>query len=245
MPDQQPYHSMTAKRKRRIAALAAMVAVAWLFHAPLLRGLAGLLIVDQPTDDYDCVCISAWGDRPNGDRCLDAAANLYRRKPACRVLLIAPTPSRLEASGVVTSFASPNRKELHERGVPQAAVSILHSQRWNDWATARALAAWMGKHPGRCVVMLCGQFHSGQFRRALDSVLEPDQAALVHVCALPNRDYDDANWWTRRGGYRAFGGSWLLRFQGWLGGGDAPQTPETSADDYERDFLHAFRENTP
>ena len=82
-------------------------------------------------------------------------------------------------------------------------------------------------------------------RRAMDAVLEPDAAASVHLRALRNRDYDDTNWWTRRCGYRAFGESWLLRVQGWLGGGDAAKMPERNAKDYERDFLHALPESTP
>jgi len=236
---------MTTKRKRRIVVLAVVVAAVCLFHAPLLRGLAGFLIVDQPTGDYDCVCISPWGNNPNGDRCYDVAADLYRQKPSCRILLVAPDPNRLEKIGAITSFASMSRRELFARRVPQEAVSVLRGQRWNDWATVQTLAAWMRDHPGHSVVLLCGQFHSAQLRRAADAVLEPGDAASVRVRALPNRDYDDTNWWTRRCGYRAFGGHWLLRIQGWLGGGAAAQMPERNADDYERSFLQAFQEKTP
>jgi hypothetical protein len=236
---------MQRKRKWRIVALAILVAAACIFHVPLLRGLAGLLIVDQPADDYNCVCIAAWGDNPNGDRCYNAAADLFHQKSSCRVLLIAPEPNRLDEIGVMPSFAAMSRRELGARGVPHEAVSVVRGERFNDWATARTLAAWLRDHPGNSVVLLCGQFHSSQLRRALDAVIEPADAASVRVRALPSRRYDDTNWWTCRPGFRAFGGSWLLKFQGWLGGGDAAQTPERSADDYERDFLHALPENTP
>ena len=235
---------MTAKRKRRIVVLAVVVA-ACIFHAPLLRGLAGFLIVDQPTGDYDCVCVCAWGDNPNGDRCYDVAADLVRRKPSCRVLLVAPTPNRLEEIGAISSLASKTRRALFARGVPQDAVSVLPGERWNDWATARALAGWLHDHPGNSAVLLCDQFHSAQLRRVLDAVLDSANAASVRVRALASREYDNTNWWTRRCGYRAFGGSWLLRFQSWFDSGDAAQTPERNADDYERDFLGALPENTP
>jgi hypothetical protein len=236
---------MTARRKWRIAVLAVVVAAVWLFHAPLLRGLAGLLIVDQPTDDYDCVCISSWGYYPNGDRCYDVAAELYRRKPSCRILLVAPAPNRLAQIGATPSFESMSRRELLARHVSQEAVSVVRGEPWNDWATARALAGWMSDHPGHGVLLLCGQFHSGQMRRAMDAVLEADAAASLHVRALPDRNYDDTNWWTRRCGYRAFAGSWMLRLQSRTDGCDAAKPPEKKADDYERDFLHALPENTP
>jgi hypothetical protein len=236
---------MTAKRKRRIIVLAAFIAAAWLFHAPLLRGLAGLLIVDQPTDDYDCVCISAWGDRRNGDRCYDVAVELYRKKPSCRILLIVPEPNRLEEIEAIASFATISERELLARHVPPGSVSVLRGQRWNDWDTARALAAWLHDHPGKSVLLLCGQFHTAQLRSALDSVLAPDKAASVRVHALRHRECDETNWWTCRAGFRMFGGSWLLRLQTWLTGGDTPPSPEKCADDYERDFLKRFQEDAP
>ena len=236
---------MTTRRKWRLVVLAIIVAVAWVCHAPLLCGLAGFLIADQPTDDYDCICISSWGHHPSGDRCYDVAADLYRRKPSCRLLLVAPDVNRLEQTGVMPSFESMSRRELRARHVPQEAVSVLRGQQWNDWATARVLAGWMGDHPGHGVLLLSDRFHSGRIRRAIDAVLEPDAAASVHLRALRNRDCDETNWWTLRSGYRAFAECWLLRIQGWLGGGDATRIPEQNADGYERDFLHALPENTP
>jgi tetratricopeptide (TPR) repeat protein len=155
---------MTAKRKRRIVVLAVVVAAACIFHAPLLRGLAGFLIVDQPIGDYDCVCLCAWGDNPNGDRCYDVAADLYRRKPSCRVLLVAPNPNRLEEIGAIPSLASKTRRALSARGVPQDTVSVLPGERWNDWATARFFA-------GRSAEA------EGGYRRALEMNSQNAQAA--------------------------------------------------------------------
>jgi hypothetical protein len=234
---------MTAKRKWRIAALAVVAAAACLFHAPLLRGLVRLLIVDQPTDDYDCICICSWGHYPSGDRCYDAAAESYRRKPTSRILVVAPISNRLEDLGAIPSFDSISRRELTARRVPQSAISIVYAKPWNDWAAAQAIAAWMSNHPGRRVLLLNAQFHSGQMRRAIDDVLEPDAAASLFVKALPDRDCDDTNWWRQRAGYRAFAESWLLRLQSRTD--EDAKRPARSADDYERDFLRAFREGTP
>ena len=183
--DQQLFHGMTTRRKWRIVILAVVVAVACLFHAPLLRGLAGLLIVDQPTDDYDCVCISSWGHHPSGDRCYDVAADLYRRKPSSRILLVAPDVNRLEEIGAMPSFESMSRRELRARHVPQEAVSVLRGEQWNDWATARALAGWIAITPA--IACCCSAIDSivAQMRRAMDAVLEPDAAASVHLRAVP------------------------------------------------------------
>ena len=90
---------MTRKRKWRLAVAAAVLIAVCLVHAPILRGLAGLLIVDQPTDDFECVCIAAWGYSPAGRQYYDMAADLHRGKPACRILLVGPDPNRLEQIG--------------------------------------------------------------------------------------------------------------------------------------------------
>jgi hypothetical protein len=233
---------MTPKRKWSVLLAAVVLIAVWLVHAPLLRGLAGLLIVDQPADDFDYVCIAAWS---SGDRCYDVAGDLHRKTPARRILLIGPSQNRIEQIGAMLSFEAISRRELNARDVPPDAISFIPGGRWNDWADARALAAWFRAHPGNSVLLLCDQFHSAQFRRALNAVLDPADAARVRVRALPSRQYDDTNWWKLRCGYRAFGGSWLMRFQSWLGGGDVPQSPERNADDYERDFLQTLPERMP
>ena len=236
---------MTARWKRRILISAVVVAAACLFHAPLLRGLANFLVVDEPTRSVDYICVTSWGYRPDGDRCYDVAGELHRKNPSCRILLIEPNHSRLVQIGAVKSFASVSQRELGSRGVPSEAISILRCEPWNDWATARALADWLRDHPNNSVLLLCGQFRSAQARHTLDAVLHRAEAARVRVRALPSRQCDETDWWTSRRGYLEFGDHWLMRIQNRLGGGDAMQPPERNAEQYERDFLRTLPEALP
>jgi hypothetical protein len=237
-----PLETMTPKRKWCLLLAAVVFITVAIAHAPILRGLAGLLIVDQPTDDFDYVGITAWS---GGDRCYDVAGDLRRENPARRILLIGPGENRIEQVGAMPSFEARSRRELTARDVPPDAISFIRGGRWNDWADARSLAAWLRAHPGNSVLLLCNQFGSAQFRHVLDAVLDTADGARVRIRALPSRQCDDTNWWKLRCGYRAFGGSWLMRFQSWLGGGDVPQSSERNADDYERDFLQTLPERTP
>jgi hypothetical protein len=236
---------MLKKQKWRLLLAAAVLVAVWIVHVPILRGLAGPLIVDQPTDDFDYVCLLAWGSEAEGDRCYDKAGELYRERPSRHVLLVGQSRNRVEEIGVVPSFEEIARRELGARSVPPQAISLLCGGRWNDWANARSLASWLREHPGNSVLLLCNQFHSAQVRHALDDVLDPDEVARARIRALPSREYDDTNWWKLRCGYRAFGAGWLMRFQGLFGGGDVPQLPERSAEDYQRDFLRTLPERTP
>lgn len=236
---------MKAKWKRRLIVAAVIAAVAVLFHAMLLRGLAGFLIVDEPTGESDCICSYSWGCGSDGKEFYDTAAQFQREKPTHRILCIAPAPNRLEQIGATPSSASIGRRELAARGVPQEAITIVRGQRWNDWANVRALKVWLRDNPNHRVLLFCDQFHSSRIRYVLDAVLDSAEAARVRVRAMQNEKYNDTNWWTSRCGYRAFGGSWLLLLQTWFVG-DSPDRPaERNADAYQRDFLQALREKTP
>jgi hypothetical protein len=236
---------MTKRRKWSAALAAAALIAVCLCHSPILRGLAHLLIVDQPTDDFDYVCIAAWGRGGGDGRCYDVVRDLCREKPSRRVLLVGPDASRLEQIGAMPSFDVIGRRELGTRGVPQDSISLLRGGCWNDWQDARALAVWLTDRPGVSVLLLCDQFRSAAVRHTLDVALGPADAARVLVRALPNESYDDTNWWRRRCGYRGFASAWLLRIQIWLNSGDAAPPREGSADQYQRDFLQRQPQRAP
>jgi hypothetical protein len=236
---------MTRKRKWAVVFAAAALIVVCLLHAPILRGMARLLIVDQPADDFDYVCIATWGHGGGDDRCYDLVGDLCREKASRRVLLVGPDASRVERIGAMPSFEATSRRELGARGVPRDSILWLRGGRWSDWENARALAAWLTDRPGAVVVLLCDQFRSATVRRILDVVLGPADAARVLVRALPSESCDDTNWWRRRCGYRAFAGGWLLRVQNWFNSGHAESPPESNADQYQRDFLQRLPQRTP
>ena len=60
--------------------------------------------------------------------------------------------------------------------------------------------------------------------------------------ADPRRN--ETNWWTYRGGFRAFGIAWLLRLQDWFGGATAEEPRLLSAEEYERRFLQSVKEKS-
>jgi hypothetical protein len=217
------------------------VAAAWLFHGPLLGGLARPLIAHQPAGDFNCIGVIARTYGPDGDRCYDVAGELFREKTARRVLLVGFRPGRLVEIGVLPSFEESGRREFARRGVPPEAISVAPGDGGSYRATAGTLAAWLRNHPDASVLLFCSQFRSAHLRRALDAVLGPAQSGQVRLRPLPDRRFNETNWWMCRPGFREFGIAWLMRLQGWLGGGQAVQPPQESADDYERDFLRGAK----
>jgi hypothetical protein len=233
---------MTAKWKRRTAAAAAVLVAAWLLHAAVLRGLAAPLVVDQPPGDFDCICISSWSFGPDGGWCYDKVAQLQKERAARRILLI-ESWGRLESIGAAPSFAATSGRELESRGVPREAIAIVRSLPHSHRAAARSLASWLESEPRATVLLLCDEFHSALVRRALDRALAPADAARVRVGALRGRRVNAENWWTSRGGIRAFGIQWLLWLQSRLDEEELP--PSAGVDDYQCEFLASLEERAP
>ena len=97
---------------------AVLAAAGWLFHGPLLAGLARPLIANQPAGDFDCIGVIARTDGPDGDRCYDVAEELFRQKTSRRVLLVGSRPGRLVEIGVLPSFHELGRREWTAAGCP-------------------------------------------------------------------------------------------------------------------------------
>jgi hypothetical protein len=229
-----------AKSKWLAAGAVAIAAAALLFHSPLLRCLAGLLIADEPVGDCQYVGVLEWYGRPDGDRCYDVAAELCRSRPSRGLLLVESGRSRLVEMGVLPSFEAISRRELKTRGPLPQTVSVIASDGFDDWAKARALRAWLADRPSGSVVLLCGAFRSAHLRYVLDAVLDPTQAARSRVRPLPDRRFDETNWWTSRDGIKAFGFAWLRQLHGWFAGGDHLPPSSCRVDEYENRVRQAL-----
>jgi hypothetical protein len=222
-----------------------VIASLWFGHGFLLSSVARLLVVDEPTDSFQYIAISGRETEPNGDRCYDAAVALFHQNPSCHILLIGPAPGRLMEIGVLASFETFSRHELSARGVPRNAVLSISSDGYDDWAKARALRAWLRDRPSATIVLLASRLGSAHFRHVLNAVLDSPQAAHVHLRALPDRRYDETNWWMSRSGYKGFGMAWLLQFRAWCAGGDHQPPPLHSVHDYEHSLRLTLSEAAP
>jgi len=233
------------KWKWRLAAVTVLAAAVWFAGAPLLRGLAGLLVVDEPCLDCGMVCVLPWGQQPDGDGAFAAAVELLRLHPSAGILVVEPPTERAVAVGVLDSFGTLAHRELSSRGVPSESIASVRCDRWSYESVARALAGTVRERPGVIFAVLCDRFRGAQLRAALDAALDPAAAARVRVRSIRDRRFDEMDWWTCRCGFRAFGFEWLARIQSRLWGDDAPPPPERNADAYERDFLRASEALSP
>src|SRR5262249_24337204 len=115
--DQAASAGARKNRKRRwirrlLVALILATCLYW-SHVPILPGVAGYLVVDEPTAAADYVLILPGVDGRN-----DYAAQRYHSGSVSRILLVKHPAGRLERMGLQASFESLTRRELASRRVP-------------------------------------------------------------------------------------------------------------------------------
>ena len=224
---------MTVKRKWTVVLVAGLAAVVLLCHAPVLRGLAGFLVADESAGPFEYVGLFNFDHEPDGRYSCDAAAELYRSESVGGILLIDNRSDRLIETGGLPSFETLVCNTLEPQGVSLEAVKATRSDGFDDWAKARAIRAWLSDRPNATLLVFCDRFRSAHVRYAIDTIVDSSAAARVGVRGLPDRRYDETNWWTSRVGIKAFGFAWLRRIHGWFAGGEHPSPPSAGADAYE------------
>lgn len=164
----------------------------------LLAGFGWLLIWDDPPTEFNTVLMLG------GDRCHEGAAILLRQDPSRKILLIRSAPDNLVKCGALPAGEITARRLLQERGVPPCAILTADGQARSACECARLLQHWMTGHPGGRVLALCDRFDSRRMRLILDHALDGPSSERVAVHGLPDRIYDESNWWRTRRGVKQF-----------------------------------------
>jgi hypothetical protein len=111
---------------------------------------------------------------------------------------------RSEVIGAVAPQAILEREVLQSRGVPGSAIEIIPGHARTEWHAARLLDRWLQQHPDATIAILTERFHSRYFGRVLYSGLGEAERSRVHLRALPDRVYDESNWWQHKEGLLGF-----------------------------------------
>lgn len=223
------------QRLHRPAILLVVLACVCLCHRPVLRAVAGLLIVDQHPTAIDIIWIqSENGLNCDGARGYDHAASLYHEDTSRGVILTRPYPNRLVRTGVVPTFEEISRCELAARGVPEEAVTVLDGTAQNPWQEARNLGTWLEEHADADVLLLCDRFGSRRWQFILNTVLGQHRADAVKILALPDGGYDETNWWKSRSGVKDLFYRYVALVYAWCRITDTPERSPWDPDKYER-----------
>jgi len=207
------------RARRRWIALGATLAVcvlAWLLRAQLLEGAARFLSVRDPLARADAIFVLG-GDpdiRPY------AAAALYRRGLAPRVLVPGMETGRLAGDGLIPTQTQLFLGVLRREGVPDSAVQVLNMPGGTSSTTedARVLAGWARRGGARTIIAVTTTYHTRRTRLALRRALEGTGVRLM-MYGAPTRGYDESDWWRSESGLTTYFNEYvkLLRYE--LAGG--------------------------
>jgi uncharacterized SAM-binding protein YcdF (DUF218 family) len=128
-----------------------------------------------------------------------AAAALYKRGFAIKILVANVQMGRAERLGLVTSHTQLNRDVLLKLGVPEAAVDTFGENVSSTHEEAQALREWALASQAKRVIVPTELFAARRTRWIFDRELGPIGVDVI-VHAFRPADYTLANWWRHRYG---------------------------------------------
>jgi uncharacterized SAM-binding protein YcdF (DUF218 family) len=182
-----------------LALLVACLALLWGLRAPLLTGAASLWIVSDEMSAADAIVVLGGGldTRPA------AAAQLYKRGLAPRILIADTDSGPTGEAGTVSGHTAANRAALIKLGIPQEAIQLFGRHPSSTYEEARALEAWAAATGARRVVVPTEIFVTRRARWIIDRQLAA-VGARVSVYAVAPRGFDRTNWWRHAQGVVSF-----------------------------------------
>src|SRR5262249_59507168 len=166
---------------------------------PLLRGVADFWIVSGEVMQSDVVAVLGGqiDVRPF------AAADLYNRGLAKKVLVSNNQETRAAAIGAVQGHTQSNRAVLLKLGVPENAIELFGQANKSTRDEAVALREWVERHGAKSVIIPTEVFAGRRVRW----VFAREFAGLdvrINVLSLEPVDYTRTEWWKTDVGLMTF-----------------------------------------
>jgi uncharacterized SAM-binding protein YcdF (DUF218 family) len=190
-------------RRRPLLILAcsflALLIVAWIFRAPLLKAMARFWIVDEPIGVADAVVILGGGlqSRPF------AAARFVEQGLTTNVLLMCPLPNASERRGTSPGDCELSRAIMLKKGVPDIYIHFTGTNVTSTFDEARAIRVWASEHHPKVLLIPTDVFHTRRVKWLLQKQLDGLDVD-VRVIALEDEYYSRTNWWQNERGFLAF-----------------------------------------
>ncbi len=197
MPGRARRH-WTKQWARRLLLIGLLVAALYLLRGPILRTIGGgLVVVDEKPVAGEVVLIL------DADQGCEQAAAVVHAGLTDRILLLSTPPGRLERLGIRDTESESRRKALLKLGIDPEAVTLLNCTGEGPWNKARTLRDWLTANPDAQVIALCDRLNTRNWRLIFDRVMGANLAGRVHWRALPDRRFDETDWWQSKEGVRA------------------------------------------
>ena len=199
-----------------LSSLAAACLLLWLLRAPILTAAARYLSVHDPLRKADAIFV--FGGDP--DIRPYAAAELYRRGWAPRVLVPGMETGRLASAGLMPTQTELFVGVLKMEGVPDSAVRVLDLPGGTSSTTedAEVLREWARRTNTRRIIAVTTTYHTRRARFALRRALKGTEVEVV-MHGAPTRGYSERDWWRSESGLTTYFNEYLKLARYRLAGG--------------------------
>jgi uncharacterized SAM-binding protein YcdF (DUF218 family) len=189
----------------------ALLLAGYVFRVPLLTGLAGAWVVNDPVAKADAIVILGGGleNRPF------AAAKLFHDGVAPRILYMNVRLSPAEELRVSLPEKEQTHRILLSNNVPETAMTVIGTNVANTYDESRAVRAWIEKSGAKSIIIPTDPFHTRRVRWVFSKELR-DTKTQIHVVAIKPLRYRIEDWWRHEEGLIAFQNEWIKLPFYWL-----------------------------
>lgn len=222
------------RKTRRLLILVALSLGVFVFHKPLLAGIAGFLTLDSAELESQ-----RWLAVDSGDRRFEFASKLNAQH-GHRILLFSSRYSRLNEDGIAAPKHEVAKSELVRLGVNARAITVLGKSTRDQWEMADHLTEWFAQHPHANVTLVVNQFRMREFAYVLQRALDEPFRRNVRVHGLKDRRFGRRDWWQARSGLKAVVNAYLSLGTCWIMGRPTVEPPRFDPNAYERKLLDSL-----
>jgi uncharacterized SAM-binding protein YcdF (DUF218 family) len=179
--------------------LCALLAIGYVFRAPLLRGAASVWIVSDPLTKADAIVVLGGGPSTRPFE----AARLFHQGLAPKILLTNPQPAPATQLGLLPADADLERSILLRENVPASCIFIAPEPVDSTHGEAVSVRDWARTNAVKHIIIPTDIFQARRARWVFRKELGP-AGTQVEVEAVPVREYSATNWWQHEQGVVAF-----------------------------------------
>lgn len=166
------------------------------FHRVLLRSAAKTLMVNEQHHGADHLLIMG------GDKSYQVAVDMLKRDEASSVLVFESSGGNLVKFGILPPPHEVAHRELLKHGI--AADDITRVVSDPERRYFGSLRLWMRRNPTSHVCLFTDSFSSKRTRQLVNLAMSRALSHRVTIVGLPDRRFDENNWWKSRVGIKTF-----------------------------------------
>ncbi|MEM0996002.1 MAG: YdcF family protein [Bacteroidota bacterium] len=202
---------MPRRARWRIAGGLVVLLLLFGLRGPLLRGLGGFLVVEDPAERCDAIFVLSGNAQDRGQE----AARLYHAGYAPTVVCLGGESNpALELYGIFVSTAEITRSVLQEAQVPEADIELLE-EGTSTYEEFVAISEWCHRRSWDKIMVVSSRFHTRRIHAFFRLRLHFSGIQMV-LRGARDRVFEEETWWKSEPGLIFVNNEYVKLLYYWL-----------------------------